>query len=310
MAERANPDDEIDALFQLPLADFTSARNALAARLRKAGQPAAAAQVKAIPKPSVPAWVANQIYWRHRDALERLIDATRRFRHAQAAQLAGRRAELRETLEAQRKALTEVTSLATAAIRQAEASPTPDLLRRVSATLDALSAAGPGTGAPRAGRLTNDLQPAGFETLAALVPHAGSPPSRNGPSRVLSFSSGSAGKRSAPDASAGGSKAADDQRTRAAAARAAVRDAERALAEAQRQARTAETQLRAAAAAASEAEGRKAEAARQMERAAASADEARQHARRVAAAAEEAADRVADAERVLEAARQNLDRVR
>jgi len=32
---RANVDAEIDALFRLPLAEFTPARNALAARLKK-----------------------------------------------------------------------------------------------------------------------------------------------------------------------------------------------------------------------------------------------------------------------------------
>jgi len=54
-------EDEIDALFKLPLGEFTPARNALAARLKKAGEQAEADAVKALPKPSVAAWVVNQL---------------------------------------------------------------------------------------------------------------------------------------------------------------------------------------------------------------------------------------------------------
>jgi hypothetical protein len=54
---------EIDALFQRPLAEFTSARNALAARLRKEGRAGDAERVKALAKPPAPAWAVNQLFW-------------------------------------------------------------------------------------------------------------------------------------------------------------------------------------------------------------------------------------------------------
>jgi hypothetical protein len=300
-------DDEVDALFRLPLAEFTSSRNGLAAKLKEAGRRDEADRVKALAKPSVPAWVANQIFWRHRGTLDALIAASARFRRAQAAQLAGRRADLREALEAQRAAFATITGLAVTTLRESGATVTPDLVRRVTSTLDALSTSAGRPDAPRAGRLTDDLQPAGFETLAALVPNAPKASARNGPSRLLRFGAGVAAPKKV-EASEDPRRREDERRRLAAAARAAVLDAERELADAQRAARKAEAALRTAAARASQAESRKAEAERQMERAATEADEARQQARRVAAAAEEAAQLVQDAERALDAARQEMKR--
>src|SRR5688572_8316831 len=56
---------EADKLYQAPLAEFTAARNALAARIKAAHGADAAAHVKALVKPSIAAWVLNQLYWRH-----------------------------------------------------------------------------------------------------------------------------------------------------------------------------------------------------------------------------------------------------
>ena len=82
-------EDEFAALFKLPLTEFTVARNALAARLKKAGRGEGSERVKALVKPSISAWAVNQLYWRHRDAFERLIAAGERFRRSHASQLAG-----------------------------------------------------------------------------------------------------------------------------------------------------------------------------------------------------------------------------
>ena len=55
-------DEEIARLYQLPLADFTAARNAL---VKQAG--ARAPEVRGLHKPPVPAWAVNQLLWHHRD---------------------------------------------------------------------------------------------------------------------------------------------------------------------------------------------------------------------------------------------------
>src|SRR5262245_27729970 len=70
-------DDEIDALFQLSPPEFVAARNALAAQLKKDGRNDVAGRVKALPKPSISAWTVNQLYWKHRDAFEKLLEIGR-----------------------------------------------------------------------------------------------------------------------------------------------------------------------------------------------------------------------------------------
>src|SRR5438105_5042145 len=52
-------DRELDALYDLPLDQFTKARNDLATRLRKAHQTDAAAEVRGLRKPTTVAWAAN-----------------------------------------------------------------------------------------------------------------------------------------------------------------------------------------------------------------------------------------------------------
>ena len=82
----AKPDveAEVDELYKLPLAEFTAARNALAGRLRKAGLRDDADRVKLLGKPSVSAWAANQLYWKHRDAFDQLMAAAERVRPREA----------------------------------------------------------------------------------------------------------------------------------------------------------------------------------------------------------------------------------
>ena len=296
---------EVVGLFQLPLTEFTAARNALATRLKKAGQRALAEQVKSIPKPSVAAWVVNQLARTHPKERHGLLAAGDRFRDAQAKQLAGKAADLRGTLEARRTALADLTRLAMSTLEAAAHAVTPDLLRRVTTTLEALSAYG-SQGGPQAGRLTDDLSPPGFETLASLVPRTGGDGS-NGPSKVLRFAEPARRKPGAP--AHGKVETPDDLRTRKAAAKAAHDKAKLALRDVQAQAERAERQLRAAAADAQAAEQAKQDAALKLEEATAAAGAARQRARQTAAEAEQAAQRVEDAEREVEKARRALDDV-
>ena len=52
---------ELDSLYALPLAEFTKARNDLAARLKRAHQAEAALAVRALKKPTAVAWAANHL---------------------------------------------------------------------------------------------------------------------------------------------------------------------------------------------------------------------------------------------------------
>ena len=153
----ASLDDRIDDLYKLPLSEFTSARNALAKTLK--GDEAA--RVKALGKPTVVPWAINQLYWHARKTYDRLLDRGRALRKAQIAALSGKNAALREATDAHRAALAEAAREA-ARLAGGGAQHTDALAR----TLEALSLAPEPPGEP--GRLTETLQPAGFEALGGL----------------------------------------------------------------------------------------------------------------------------------------------
>ena len=161
---------DVDALFSLPLTEFIPARNALAARLKANGHADEASRVKAIPKPTVSAWSANQLYWKHRDAFDRLISAGRHFREAQASQATGNATDLRGAGEQRRDALEELLRDAARLMSDAGHSASPETIRRIGTTLEAMSVYALLPDAPAPGRLTADVDPPGFDTLAALMP--------------------------------------------------------------------------------------------------------------------------------------------
>lgn len=291
----SRPVDE--GLYQIPLAEFTAARNALVARLKKAGKADEAARVKGLIKPSVPAWAVNQLFWRHRGDFDALIAIGERFRRAQAAQMQGQPADLRGPLEERRESLAALTKLAATILRDAGQHATPDTMRRITSTLEALSVSSTLPDVPRPGWLVDEVDPPGFEALAALVPRVADEDQPSGPSRVLTFRQQQKPPRAAPPADRDAAKA--KRRDLATA----VQRAERELKEARRQAERAEHSLKKAARAARDAERARADAEKQLEKASKDSEAARQQARRTAAAAEEAAQAVADAERALEKAR-------
>src|SRR5919202_4879704 len=105
----ADVEEELDRLYGLPLEDFTGARNALAARLRKEGNADAAGEVRGLPKPSVSAWLVNQLARRDPQGVRRLLDAGERLRRAQAAALGGGSGdELREDSATERGLVREL----------------------------------------------------------------------------------------------------------------------------------------------------------------------------------------------------------
>lgn len=278
-------DDEIDALFKLPLGEFTPARNALAARLKKAGQQAEADAVKGLPKPSVAAWVVNQLYWQHRKPFARLIEAGDRYRKDQS----------RELLETRRNAQAALMQIATTVLHDAGYSDALNMQRRVTSTLEALATYGSLPDAPRAGRLTAELEPPGFDLLAGLLPLSG------GKRREVE-------KREPPPRPASLKDAREEERRRvAAAAKADVREAERAFSAARTQAARTSATLETAAKRAREGERLRAKAEKQLAKIVAEADEAREREREAEANARKADLEAGSAERLLEAARRKLE---
>lgn len=298
-------DAEVDLLFQQPLSKFIASRNALAARLKGAGS-ADADLVRTLPKPSMAAWTVNQLYWRQRQVFDRLLAAGARFRASQAAQLAGKAADLRGPIEERREALATLVRLAVSMLRDAGHPATPDLTRRVTRTLEALAALAGTPQAPPAGRLTAEVPPPGFDAIAALVPAAGKPVSTAGPPRVLAFRRGPRKRRTAVEPAVEARRQEAARREALAAAKKAVRAAERMLRKARAGAERAEAALKQAAARAKMAERARLRLEPRFARLAAAADQARQAARQIASQAEDAAQAVDDAELALARAKRAL----
>jgi len=68
--------DEVDRLYELPLEEFTAARNELAKQLGDAS-------IKQLKKPKVPAWAVNQLARRREVDVRRLLRAGEQLEQAQ-----------------------------------------------------------------------------------------------------------------------------------------------------------------------------------------------------------------------------------
>lgn len=306
----ASHDSDVDALFRRPLAEFTAARNELASRLQKAGNKDEAARVKSLAKPPVSAWVVNQLYWQSRDAFDRLMTAGARLRHAQASQLAGHATNLRDLLATHREALTDLSRQAAAILTKSGHNASPDIMRRVTMTLEGLAAQGLLPDAPAPGRLTSDVDPPGFETISALASQPGGdkPARAGGEGRVLAFHADrrapANGKAAHKKGDAADAKARDaEQRKQAKAALAA---AERVLKDARAEAAAAGAALERATTKLKAAEKEKQDLEARLESVNARIDAARQTARRLSSEATDAAQAVEDAVRAVTLARDQV----
>ena len=285
-------DSQIDALFQLPLDEFTGARNALA---KESGQ----ASVKQLAKPPVAAWAVNQLYWDRRDDYDTLVDAANEMRRTHKAVIEGKKGDLRAATREHDRAI-EIALKSTLALMKERGQPVTDATRQaILNTLRALPSGEPG-------RLTRVLSPGGFEMLAGVVPVKGTKETKDTKAKSTK---GTEQVKEAPASKGPAAKAVREaarQKAERDAAERAVRDAEHEAkrmefesARAAREAARAEKHLDAARAAVEQAR----EALETAERDATTA----QRAMDAAVRAQESADRKArDASSRLETARSAL----
>lgn len=306
-------DDDVDALFMLPLAEFTAARNTLAGQLKKSGRGDKAGEadfVKALVKPSISAWAVNQLYWKHREAFDRLIATGERFRQAQTSRLAEKVTEMRAALGARSEALSHLADLATALLREAGHNPAPDTIHRITTTLEAISAYGSLPHAPRPGRLTEDVDPPGFESLASFTPGAGMRELRKEAAPATSSQKSgradtSTKRKSEPAAELRRLK--ETRQARIAAAKVSLQEARSLLTEARARAQSLEAAQKKAHAESREAEKQKREAEERFKKARAASEDAALRARSVAVEVGEAAKVVQEAKRNVEKASRELE---
>ena len=171
-------DDDIDSLFREPLTEFIAARKTLATTLKKAGRSLEADRIKALAKPSVSAWTVNQLYWNHREPFDLLMATGESIRQAQTGK---KGLNLRTLLDERREALLELSELAAPLLRDAGHNPSLDTLRRITTTLEAMTAYVSLPEGLSPGRLTKDIDPPGFDSYASFAPAVGSAKLLEGP---------------------------------------------------------------------------------------------------------------------------------
>jgi hypothetical protein len=149
---------QIADLFALPREEFTAARNALAAELKRGGDADAAARVKGLAKPTAAAAALNRVAREEPQLVRKLLAAGTELRRAQVNAVSGTGAEkLRDAMAAQRALVRELV----AAVEQ-RGKASRAVLDQVQRTLEA-AAIDPEAGELLAqGRLTKDLAVSGF----------------------------------------------------------------------------------------------------------------------------------------------------
>lgn len=294
-------EDEIDALFTLPLSEFTSVRNTLAVRLKKEGRPNEADRVKLLTKPPVSAWAVNQLYWNCRDEFEQLIATDKRFYSAQASRSAAKAANMRDALDARRQALVVLSDLATEFLQEAGHNPSQDTLHRVTTTLEALSAYALLPDGPTPGRLTQDVDPPSFELVATLI--SGGTPMAQAPARSKSASAAPTARQK----SSANAEARQIRQAKIAEAKLLLQEAKKSLSDARAKAQSFEAAEKKASADAKDAEKDKRNAQEQLQRATAVSDNAARRAQIATEELQEAAQGLEKAKRALDEATKELE---
>lgn len=301
---KANLENDVDELFKLPLSEFTGARNALASRLKQSGRANDGVIVKALPKPSISAWAVNQLYWQHRVEFERLVKVGQRLQQLQTSGIAGKVANIRASLDERREALAHLSDLATSLLRGAGHNPTLDTIRRVTTTLEALSSYGSLDAGPTPGRLTGDVDPPGFESLASLMPGARTATRITPPQRLGT----QAPQKSPPSSDIQKKRQLEEtRRARIADAKVAVQNARKSLAEARAIVERLEAAQRKANSDAKEAEQERRKLEQRLKQARAASEETAHRARSIADEAREAAKAVEEANRAVSKASKELE---
>jgi hypothetical protein len=234
---------ELDALYALPLNEFTKARNDLAARLKRAHQSDASAAVKSLKKPTNVAWTANHLARVVPDQVASLLEAGRRLRETQQQALSGE-ADPDEVAAATSAQRTAVRLLVGSAKRELADRATPALLDRLDRTLQASAVDETARDLLGRGRLTDEVTAVGFGPLEVVERRGPSPDdiARAARERLTALRSEarrlSAEARTAEASARDAERAAEVLRTEAAQLRSEADRAARDLAEAEAAFRT------------------------------------------------------------------------
>lgn len=169
-------DEAVDELYGVPLEDFTRERSRIAKELRAAGNREDADAVAKLRKPSVAAWVLNQLARRSRRDVDLLLDAGHRLREAQVAVLSGaEKEEFDRARKTERDALKRLSRDAEQLLRE-WGTASAGTLKQIDDSLRAAAVSATGRELLARGRFTQPLQAEGFDVFGELASSA--PPRR------------------------------------------------------------------------------------------------------------------------------------
>lgn len=192
-------EQEVDRLYAIPLDQFTPARDALAARLKAAGDVAESKRVKALRKPTAPAWAVNQLARRYPKQVEVLIAASDQLRRAQQELLHGASAgDLWEATLAEREAVGELMKAAEWLLKESGLGASRGMLDRISDTLYAAAADPTGRSLLRKGLISQEMRRAGFGDMiapASSSPRVKAPPKPSRPATKGKAENAATGKQ-------------------------------------------------------------------------------------------------------------------
>jgi len=161
--------DQISDLYALPLDEFTDARNALAKELAAGGDKAAAAEARALKKPSVPVWAVNQVARAHPGELESLFEAGADLRAAQTKLMrTGDAGAVKEATAAERQAVRTLVGRAKKILADVGNAANEATLERIADTFYATTTDDEGRELVRTGTLTKEMKRAGFGDVGSL----------------------------------------------------------------------------------------------------------------------------------------------
>ena len=142
---------EVADLYVIPLDEFTTARDALAQRLKAEGDADEAKRVAKLRKPSVAAWALNRAARSHADLVSRLVNSHKKLRQA------GSRQAVEEASVTRRQAVAALTDAAMTELDKGSLQ-TRD---RINRTLLAVATDAEGEANLTAGTLVRELEPSG-----------------------------------------------------------------------------------------------------------------------------------------------------
>ena len=152
--------DGLDALYTAPLEGFTKERNAFAKELRGEGERERADEVKALKKPSLPAWAINQGVRADDKAVKGLLKAGDALRSAHERALGGDADDLRVAMAQEADAVETMTMAVVRAARPEKLA--GGMLDRVRDTLRAVAGDQELRREFESGRVTRDRKPVGL----------------------------------------------------------------------------------------------------------------------------------------------------